>query len=115
MAATALSVLDIKTGQYRPVSAAPDPALVQKQSGGAYLTSSVSATFGATPVAGDLLVAIIGASNNSTINTPSGWSTAINQRGTPGQAIFYKIAGSAESRTVTVTVSNSQSVLVDGG
>jgi hypothetical protein len=86
-------------------------ALVQKNYGAAYLTTSVSATFDATPVADNLLVAIVGASTNSTIYTPTGWSTAINQSGTPGQAIFYKIAGSGESRTVTVTVSDSLSVL----
>ncbi len=57
MAATALTVLDIQTGRYRPVSAAPDPALVQNEYGGGNLTTSVSATFDATPVAGDLLVA----------------------------------------------------------
>jgi len=92
-------------------TATPSVALVQKDYGGGNLTSSVSATFDATPVAGHLLVAIVGASTASTINQPSGWSTAINQTGTPGQAIFYKIAGSAESRTVTVTVSDSGSVL----
>jgi hypothetical protein len=86
-------------------------ALVQKNYGGAYLTTSVSATFDTTPVAGELLVAIVGASTTSTIYTPTDWSTAINQSGAPGQAIFYKIAGSGESTTVTVTVSDSASVL----
>lgn len=66
---------------------------------------TVSATFSAAPSAGNLLVAIIGANGNVTINTPSGWSTAINESEAPGQAIFYKIAGASESSTITVTVS----------
>jgi hypothetical protein len=90
-------------------------ALVQKDYGAAYLTTSASATFDATPVAGDLLVAIVGVSTTSTINTPSGWSAAINESGTsctqPCEAIFYKIAGSSESGTVTVTVGDTNSVL----
>jgi len=103
------------TGNTFTTAASFPIALVQKNYGAAYLTTSVSATFDATPVANHLLVAILGASTTSTINQPAGWSTAINQSGgsctQPCQAIFYRIAGSGESRTVTVTVSDSNSVL----
>jgi hypothetical protein len=98
-------------------TAIPTPliALVQKNYGTAYLASGVSATYNATPVAGNLLVAIVGASGSSTIKLPSGWSSAINQSGAsctqPCQAILYKIAGSSESRTVTVTLGDFLSVV----
>ena len=100
-----------RTDTPTPASASPDPAFVQKQYGEAYLASTVSATFDATPIAGNLLVAIVGASTTSSISTPDGWSSAINETGSPGQAIFYKIAGSGESTTVTVNVGDSLSVL----
>jgi len=86
-------------------------SFVQKANGGGDLKSSVQATFLSTPVAGNCLIAIVGASTTSTINTPSGWSSAINQTGAPGQAIFYKFAGSSESKTVTVTLSDTLSVV----
>jgi len=85
------------------------PALVQKahnESGGAVAT--ISATFASSPAQNHLLVAIVGTSSSVTINQPAGWSSAINQSGAPGQAIFYKIAGAAESATVTVTTGSSQ-------
>jgi hypothetical protein len=65
--------------------------------------TSVSATFDNPPVQGNLLIAIIATSAGITFNQPSGWSTAINEAGSPGQAIFYKVAGASESATVTVT------------
>jgi hypothetical protein len=84
------------------------PALVQKASGVSQNqnATSVSASFSAPPTANHLLVAIVGTDASVTINTPGGWSTAINQSGAPGQAIFYKVAGGSESNTVTVTVSS---------
>lgn len=65
--------------------------------------ASVSATLATSPVAGQLLIAMVGANGNATITGPAGWSTAINQSGTPSQAIFYKIAAGTEL-TVTSTV-----------
>jgi len=65
--------------------------------------TSVSATFDNPPVQDNLLIAIIATSAGITFNQPSGWSTAINEAGSPGQAIFYKVAGASESATVTVT------------
>ncbi len=84
------------------------PALVQKASGVSQNqnATSVSASFSAAPTANHLLVAIVGTDISVTIITPVGWSTAINQSGAPGQAIFYKVAGGSESNTVTVTVSS---------
>ena len=72
------------TGSTFTTAASFPIALVQKNYGAAYLTTSVSATFDATPVGDHLLVAILGASTTSTINEPAGWSTAINQTGSPG-------------------------------
>ncbi|MGA9364117.1 MAG: T9SS type A sorting domain-containing protein [Bacteroidota bacterium] len=92
-------------------SATASAQFVQKANGGGNLKSSVQATFSSTPVTGNCLIAIVGASTTSTINTPSGWSSAINQTGAPGQAIFYKFAGSSEPKTVTVTLSDTLSVL----
>ena len=77
-------------------------ALIQKATGGG-TTSTISATFASTPTTGDLLVAVVATRTNGAITAPSGWSTAINQAGTPSQGIFYKIAGAAESTTVTAT------------
>src|SRR3989304_5682584 len=68
--------------------------------------TSVSATFGAGATAGNLIVAILGAGGNVTLNAPSGFSTAINQSGTPSQAIFYKTAAGGET-AITATVSGT--------
>ena len=97
-----LSVMDI------PVARAAT-ALVQttnNTSGGAGGTS-ITATFGATPTQGDLLVAVLGADGTTSINAPSGWSTAVAASGTVSQAIFYKIAGTGEPTGVTVTTAVS--------
>ena len=73
--------------------------------------STATATFTTTPVSGHSLIAIVGTYSGSTINTPSGWTAAINQSGgtPPSQAIFYKAAGAGESKSLTVTVSGSNS------
>ena len=81
---------------------------LQKASGTG-VNPSISVTFANTPTSGNFLIAIAGV-GNATITTPSGWSTAINEGGSstsPGQAIFYKVAGSSESKTVTVAVSGT--------
>ncbi len=69
--------------------------------------NTVTATFGTTPTAGDLLIAVLGAGGNTGINVPSGWSVALNVAGTPSQAIFYKVAGTGEPTAVTVTTASS--------
>jgi hypothetical protein len=75
--------------------------------------SQATATFTNTPVSGHFLVAIVGTYAGSTINTPSGWQIAINESGgggsTPSEAIFYRAAGSGESKSLTVNVSGSNS------
>ena len=78
--------------------------LIQKTTGGG-TASSFSATFAATPTAGNLLIAVAGTRINGTMTAPAGWSTAINQTATPAPqaAIFYKLAGASEPTTVTVT------------
>jgi hypothetical protein len=92
------------------LSATANGQLVEKESAGAGGTSgtrTVSCSFGEAPAAGNFIIAIACADANTTINQPSGWSTAINQSGSLSQAIFYKVAGSSESKTVTVTTSGN--------
>ncbi len=69
-------------------------------------TVSLSISPGA---ANNLLVAIVGAGGTSTISPSAGWSTAINESGvsSPGQAIFYMLAPSTSSQTLTATLSPS--------
>jgi hypothetical protein len=90
-------------------------ALVQSATGVTPNSTSVTATFAATPVQDNLLVAIIGSYDLKAITTPTGWNVAIKQDvnnvGTaPIQAIFYKIAGAAESKTVTIAVSSNAAI-----
>ena len=72
--------------------------------------TSVSATFAATPTSGNLLIAVVGAFDNVTINGISGWNVAINQSGTPGLAIFYRVSDGTEG-TVTGTTTTSTGAL----
>jgi hypothetical protein len=76
-------------------------------------TTTITATYPAAPTVDHLLIAIAGVQANVTIIAPTSgvWSTAINQSGTPGQAIFYKVALAGESTNVTVTVSGTGTVL----
>lgn len=82
-------------------------------SGAAGNGSPVTATFASTPLQNSLIIAVFSSRNSATIPTPSGtgWMTAINQSGsgvtTTNQAIFYKIAGAAESSSVSVTPSST--------
>ncbi|MEK7632263.1 MAG: Ig-like domain-containing protein [Patescibacteria group bacterium] len=57
----------------------------------------VSTTLSPAAVAGHLLVAVVGANGSATITGPTNWSTAINQSGTPSQAIFYTVALGGET------------------
>jgi hypothetical protein len=79
---------------------------VQKSFGSAGSTS-VSATLGSTPATDDVLVAVaVNASSTSvTFSTPAGWSIG---RSEPGAAVFYRVAGASESRTVAVSPSDGQ-------
>lgn len=56
--------------------------------------------------AGNLIVVVCASKNNSTmsVSTPTGFSTAISQSGTPSQAIFYKEAVAGQN-TYTCTFS----------
>ncbi len=86
------------------------PALIQKNHSETSYGASISATFSSNPVAGHLLVAIIGTYSNVVINLPSGWSSAINQSGTPSQAIFYKISVGSADKTVTVSAGSGDAL-----
>ena len=79
--------------------------LIQATTGGG-TGGTFSATFTATPVAGDLLIAVAATRSDGTIVGPAGWSTAITGNGNstyPDQTIFYKLAGAVEPTTVTIT------------
>jgi len=104
LGAVILTVALIVTGQGQARAAI---SLVQTANGISTGTIPAQATFPATPTQDNLLVAIAGIRESETISAPSGWSTAINQTGSPGQAIFYKIAGASEPTTVAVSTSGT--------
>ncbi len=80
------------------------PAFVQKKNSSSQNVSSVAATFDSTPISGNLLIAIVSNRVSSIPTTPTGWSVAISTTNvSPGQVIYYKIAGASEPTTVTVT------------
>src|SRR5262249_50098315 len=93
----------------RPVVLASISLIQTSSAGSANGATTLSATFPGSPTSGNLLVAIAGCKPGDSMVAPSGWSTAFNQPGVtspgsrPGLAIFYKVAGGAESSTVTVT------------
>ena len=99
-AAIVLTLAFILSGSHQEAAAT---SLVQTANGVTNGATSVSATFPASPTQDNLLVAIVGVRDSVTINTPSGWSTAISEAGSPGQAIFYKIAGASEPTEVNFT------------
>jgi hypothetical protein len=78
--------------------------LVQKTSGGG-ATGNFSAVLGATPTQNNLLIAICATRASATLTGPSGWTMAIRQVGNPTEGIWYKVAGSGESTTVTCSAS----------
>jgi hypothetical protein len=80
--------------------------LIQAQTGLTNGGTTVSATLGPSATAGNLLIVVCGARDSVTITGPGGFSTAINQTGTPSQAIFYKAASGGES-TISCTSSAS--------
>lgn len=66
--------------------------------------TSISVIFDNIPAKNNLLIAIAGNRDSSTPSTPSGWFVAIDQSAnSPGQVIFYKIAGTSEPTKVTVS------------
>ncbi len=81
-------------------------AQVQKAKGTVSGASSVSAVLSAAPTAGNLLVAYHRWGGAGTDNTPpTGWTVAIESSRTTGTttAIYYRIAQSGDSATVTAT------------
>ena len=96
----ALIVLPLLLGGH----AAAEVNLVQtvndKQEG----VDSVFAVFDQPPAEGNLLVAVAGNRDGSAApTTPSGWSVALSSpSGSPGQIVYYRIAGPAEPSTVIV-------------
>lgn len=65
-------------------------AFVQSKTGSAPDNSAVSATFDVASTAGNLLVAVVSASENVTVSPPAGWSVAIAQLNSIDVAICYR-------------------------
>lgn len=68
-------------------------------------TSAASGTLGSTPIAGNLLIGIIG-SNDGSCTNPVGYTTAVSQVNTTDDdliRIVYKIAGAGEATSITFT------------
>ncbi len=80
-----------------PVTVHAAASLVQTSTGVTNGGTSVSASFGSSPSSNNLLIAVCGARTSATITGPSGFSTAINQTGTPSQGIFYKVSAGTET------------------
>ena len=69
-------------------------------------TTSATATYPATPKAGNLLIAVVGKDDGTGLaSTLTGWASSYQASlGTaPEIDVFYKIAGAGESTTVTAT------------
>lgn len=80
-------------------------AFLQQKTSNTSLLASVTATYTSTPGAGNLLVAAVTANVGVGSITITGWSTgksiAVGIAG--GLVVFYKVAGAAESTTVTAS------------
>lgn len=60
-------------------------------------SSTLSASYPTAAVAGNLLIVVCAADLSVTFTTPTGFSVAISQSGTPSQVIYYKIAAGGET------------------
>lgn len=69
--------------------------------------ATLSAVYTTTPVQGDLLIAL--GNSDATLTITSGWSLATQSVNDTGLYQWYKIAGAAESSTVTITPSSAAS------
>lgn len=86
-----------------------DPAIVQQKSAGS-ATTTVAATFDAPPTEGNTLVATLFARAANITSMPTGWLTAVDQPNAPDAErlrIAYKVAGAAESSTVSFGVDST--------
>jgi hypothetical protein len=99
-----------------------DPAITHRVSrtsnNGATGSPNITLTLPTGVVARDLLVAQIAARGGSgmTISTPSGWTAGPNATNGSDvrQAIFYKVAGTSESSTVTFSFTGNRQQAVGG-
>jgi hypothetical protein len=84
--------------------------LVQTINGVTNGGTSVVVTFSSGATAGNLIIAICGARDGSTlsISSPSGFSTAINTNGTPSQGIFYMVAAGGETGITCSSTANTR-------
>lgn len=104
-----------KHGIYKvtTVGAAADAGIAevtsQRNTAGAGAATTLTFTYPGTPTNGNLMVAVLSWRGDATISgTPSGWNLARNMSGTDiDGAIYYKVAGAAESTTAQFTLSAS--------
>jgi len=84
---------------FNPLQTHAAISLVQSATAELQNVSSLSASFSTGATTGNLLVVVCATGVNTTlsITSPSGFSTAISQSGTPSQGIFYKIAVGGET------------------
>ena len=82
---------------------------IQKASAGsAGSASSITASYGSTPVQDNLLVLVHHYRANGTVTLPAGWAQAVTEQQSGSRiTIGYKIAGASEGTDITVTVSSS--------
>jgi hypothetical protein len=66
--------------------------------------TNVTATYPTPATTGRLLIAVVAANGDTTINGPSGWTQIIHESGTVSQAIYYKLAVGGES-SISASVS----------
>ncbi len=95
---------------FQTPSAQAVSVMVQTKTAAANSTTA-SATFTTTPVSGRLLIAVCASRANTTFSTPTNFSVAKNEAGTPSQGIFYKVSNGTESTiTCTGTVSGRMGI-----
>ena len=79
---------------------------VQKKAFGSTVSdTSHNIVFDSAPTQNNLLILCVVA--DTTVDTPSTWTLAVSNLSFTGNYIFYKIAGSSESATINVTITDS--------
>ncbi len=77
------------------------PGIVQTAENSGPYPGGTSATFGAAPTTGNLLIAFVDNSASITVNTSQGWNalSALQSGGTDYSQVMWKVAGASESTT----------------
>lgn len=85
------------------------PVLVQSNTASTLATTGTTSqviTYGATPTQNNLLICCTGSDATVSMSS-SGWTLAVSAVNAQGEYMWYKLAGAAESSTVTVTPSST--------